>query len=273
MRWLVQGYKLVNMLSIDVAIGAVVSALFFAKLLNVQILPYGIAALGLTVWIIYTVDHLRDAKKVKGQASSERHRFHQKHFRSLVIAVGIASVIDAVLILFIRKPVFIGGIALTVFVALYLLVQSRLFFLKESFVALLYTLGVLLPSIAVTDIEPGFLHLALIAQFVVIAELNLLLFSLFDYEADKHDNLTSFATAFGKNVTTIRIVIEFMLLFGIAITQLFLFGITAYQVILLLSSITLLVIFIFRDSFKQHALYRLVGDAVFFFPALIFLYE
>ena|SRR5688572_29933788 len=101
-----QFYQYVNILSLDVAAGAVISALFFAQIFNVQIKPYGLLALGLTVWIIYTADHLRDAKKIKHRASTQRHRFHQQYFCSLTVFVGSAILLDAVTIFFIRRQVF-----------------------------------------------------------------------------------------------------------------------------------------------------------------------
>src|SRR6187431_1308602 len=98
-------YRFINLLSIDVALGAVCSALFFARLLSVRILPFGLITLGLSVWIIYSVDHLLDARKLKSKASTMRHRFHQEHSRSITIMVLIATIVNAVLIFFIRKPV------------------------------------------------------------------------------------------------------------------------------------------------------------------------
>jgi hypothetical protein len=273
MRWLTGVYKLISILSIDVAVGAMLSALFFGKLLEVKILPYGISALGLTVWIIYTADHLRDAKKISGTASSERHRFHQRNFRTLVVCLIIASLADGFLIFFIRKPVFIGGIVLTGFVAFYLVMQSRLFFMKETFVALLYTLGVLLPSWAVTSVKPDAAGYALMIEFFLVAELNLMIFSLFDYEKDLQDGLSSFATRFGTRLTIHRISIEFVLLFGIIVWQFFNGTLSQYNFILLLSSTLLLVIFCFRNFFGKHGLYRFLGDAVFYLPGLIMLYE
>jgi hypothetical protein len=272
MGWLIRLYRLINILSIDVAIGAMLSALFFGKLFDVKILPYGISALGLTVWIIYTADHLRDAKKIPNDASSERHRFHQKNFKLLVIFLVMASLIDGFLIFFIRKPVFIGGIVLTAFVALYLILQSRLFFMKETFVALLYTLGVLLPSWAVASSKLGFPEYALMIEFFLIAELNLMIFSFFDYDQDLQDGLSSFATRFGKSLTTRRIVIEFILLFGIISYQCLWVGLLPYNIILLLSSSLLLIIFSCQRFFGKHALYRFVGDAVFYLPGLILIY-
>ncbi len=81
-------YGLLNLLSIDVAIGAVCCALFFGRLLQVDILPYGLITLGLTVWVIYCADHLFDAARLKGRASTRRHQFHQDHFWLLVKIVS-----------------------------------------------------------------------------------------------------------------------------------------------------------------------------------------
>ena len=54
-----------NILSIDIAAGAVICCAFFADILGVSVLPYGFITLGLTVWIIYTVDHLLDVWREK----------------------------------------------------------------------------------------------------------------------------------------------------------------------------------------------------------------
>jgi hypothetical protein len=70
-----------NILSLDVVAGAVAGALFFGEILQVQLSFSVLTALGLTVWIIYTLDHLRDAKQILNVASTDRHRFHQEHFK------------------------------------------------------------------------------------------------------------------------------------------------------------------------------------------------
>ncbi|HZI26137.1 MAG TPA: hypothetical protein VFD46_13730, partial [Chryseolinea sp.] len=137
-------YHYINILSVDIAAGAVVSALFFAKIFDVQIKPYGLIALGLTVWIIYTIDHLRDAKNIKHSASTERHRFHQQYFHALIFCLGLAVLVDAVTIFFIRRQVLEWGLILWVAVVVYLMFQQFLRFLKEFFIATLYTSGVLL---------------------------------------------------------------------------------------------------------------------------------
>jgi hypothetical protein len=119
MQQLMRLYRLVNLLSIDVAGGAVCSALFFAYLLNVRILPYGVIALGLSVWIIYTVDHLLDAKKIKAPAATARHRFHQDNFKVLCAAVLLATILNGIIILFIRHQVFVAGLFVALTVGIY----------------------------------------------------------------------------------------------------------------------------------------------------------
>jgi len=247
--------------------------MFFARLLHVQVLGYGYAALGLTVWIIYTADHLRDAMRIKGNASSERHLFHQRHFNALLLITSLVAVIDFIFIFFIRKPVFVGGIILTLFVALYLIFQSRLNSLKEGFVALLYTLGVLLPSIVITKQEITVLHILLMIQFFLLALLNLLIFSIYDCQTDSLDNLRSFATKFGKRFTEWCVFIIGIAWVVIAVIILFNGQFKIYEFILVSSFIVLIAIFFFPATFNKHNLYRVIGDAVFWLPALIAIYD
>src|SRR5260221_9904362 len=123
MKKILATYRIINILSLDVAAGAVVSASFFARIFNVTILPQGLISLGLTVWIIYTADHLLDAKKLKQAASTERHRFHQQHFNILSVAMLLAMLVDFTQIYFIRNVVFRAGLWLSFIVAIYFLVQ------------------------------------------------------------------------------------------------------------------------------------------------------
>ena len=272
MRALYRLYNFVNILSIDVAIGAVVSAMFFGRFFHVHILAYGYVALGLTVWIIYTADHLRDAMRIEGEASSERHLFHQRYFKALLLLTSFVTVVDCILIFFIRKPVFVGGIMLTLFVVLYLIFQSRLYFLKEVFVALLYTLGVLLPSIVITGDAITFSHVLVMIQFFLLALLNLLIFSIYDCPTDKRDNLRSFATKFGKRFTEWTVIVIGVVWISVFAFQIFNERFPTYEYVLGFSFLVLAAVFFFRDIFSQHNLYRVIGDAVFWLPASILIY-
>jgi hypothetical protein len=259
-------HQYLNILSIDIAAGAVVSAMFFAKIFNVQVRSYGLLALGLTVWIIYTIDHLRDAKKIKHRASTLRHRFHQQHFNQLIFWLSLALILDAVTIYFIRRQVFEWGLILFTAVVVYLVIQQYLRFLKELFIATLYTAGVLLLSFAAAQLDLSLVHFLLILQFGCIAWTNLLLFSWFDYAFDQQDEQSSFVTIFGHRKTYYFLNCLFVFNFFLTLLEIVHDGPFAPIIILLMMNITLLLIFVFKRSFSKHDVYRLIGDAIFLFP-------
>ncbi|HEX6224384.1 MAG TPA: hypothetical protein VFZ52_08240 [Chryseolinea sp.] len=261
-------YRYINTLSLDIAAGAVVSAQLFARIFNVQIKTYGLMALGLTVWIIYTLDHLRDAKKIKHSASTERHRFHQQNFKVLVCFLVIAVLVDALTIFFIRRQVLAWGLVLWAIVVLYLTVQQFLRFLKEFFIAGLYTWGVLLLSITVTSIDLGVHHTLLIVQFAIAAWINLVLFSWFDHVFDERDEQNSFVTIMGNRTTIFFLYGLFAASALITLVQVMVFTISGPVMILAFMIIILLIIFLLRRSLAKNDLYRLLGDAVFLMPAI-----
>src|SRR5687768_8504516 len=88
-------------------------------------------------------------------------------------------------------------------------------FLKELFVAALYTTGVLLPSVAVTNSSLTLFHIVLMLQFGALAFTNLLMFSWFDSEQDNKHKQHSFVTALGKRVAFTFIWILLMLNFAV----------------------------------------------------------
>ena len=269
MRMLFRLFQHINILSLDIVAGAIVSALFFGKILEVQIKPIGLIALGLTVWVIYTIDHLRDAWKIAHPAATLRHRFHQENFRVLLLFLCGATIADAVAIFFIRQQVFNWGLVLTGAVVLYLIFHRSLQFLKELFVASLYTAGVLLLSVTVTPVDLGTHHYLLIIQFAFAAWTNLLLFSLFDQVFDQRNEQNSFVTILGRETTQIFLTVLFAVSFLLTINELLMEMPIVPVLVLLLMNATLFLIFIFRNRLEKDDKYRLIGDAVFLFPLLL----
>jgi hypothetical protein len=257
-------YRFINLLSIDVALGAVCSALFFARLLSVQILPVGLITLGLSVWIIYSVDHLLDARKLNSRASTKRHRFHQEHSRGITIAVLIATIINAVLVFFIRKPVFMGGIVLMLLVGVYLVLHRWIAFPKEILIALLYAGGVFLPSVSVTTIEWINWPWSIMTQFVLTALLNLIIFSWFDQDNDRRDGSNSFVLTVGSKPS--RWVIWILFSANVITSLVNLPALPA--IIMLMMNLVLMMLFLNQRSFSRDDIYRLAGDAVFFIPVV-----
>lgn len=244
------------------ALGAVCCALFFAKLFQVHILPAGLISLGLTVWIIYTADHLLDARKIITSAATKRHQFHQQSFTTLTVALVLVSLINGVCVFFIRERVLLGGLLLGLGVVLYLVALRYVKFLKEFIIAAMYTGGVLLPSLAQTPLQLDAFPWVVMVQFAILALINLLLFSWFDYENDLRDKNTSFVTIFGKQVTQTCIILLFLV---VCCLVPFSQALSASFLIVSMSIVHILVL-MKAMYFRSEERFRLVGDALFFLP-------
>lgn len=259
-------YRILNILSIDVALGAMCGALFFAKILQVKVLAYGIGSLGLTVWIIYTIDHLLDARRINTQASTERHRFHQQHFETLWRIVAFAVLMDVVLTFFMRERVLIGGVFLSGGVMVYLLINRYLKMLKEVLISVLYTCGILMPSIMVTSFSVEDIPWVLVFQFVLTALLNLLVFSWFDYENDLRDRTISFVTTVGKRRAVFFIAFLFLLM-----SVAFLFSPSRGAFVILCIGLGHALLLSRQEYFRKNERFRSLGDALFMLPILYYL--
>jgi 4-hydroxybenzoate polyprenyltransferase len=259
-------YKLLNILSLDIVAGSVISALFFARIFNVKVLPAGLTALALTVWLIYTADHLLDAWSIKGEAATERHRFHQRYFTLLLVCVAVGVIVDTALLFYIRPQVFKWGVILSTIIATYLVIQRYLKFLKEPVIAVLYTCGVLLPSISVTTVHLDMYHWTIVIQFGILAFTNLLIFSWFDNEPDSKHNQHSFATFFGRRLTEWIIWVFIVTNFIIGMVMMNM-NVKA-ELILTAMTVCLSLVFVFRSRLKKEDRYRFLGDSIFLFPVV-----
>lgn len=260
-------YRFINNLSIDVSLGAVTCAWFFSRIMHVNIRLQGLAALGITVWVIYTLDHLLDALKTKHRASTERHRFHQRNFKILAGLCAIAALLDMTFIFYLRAAVLKAGILLGLLVGIYLLINRRLRFMKEIAGAIFYTGGVVMPALVLSHFDLNQFRVFLIIQFMLTALLNMLLFSLLDRPNDEADSRMSFTTTMGERNARISIYFLFLMCLAIALYQLVMFFDLAV-VIVILMDMMLFIIFIFSRYFAVGDRYRFAGDAVFLLPLL-----
>ena len=271
MRKLIYCYRIANVLSVDVAVGAVISALFFSRVYKVYVLPYGFAALGLSVWIIYSVDHLLDARKLSKEASTDRHRFHQKFFAPVAVAVGLACVIDLIVISHIRRTVLIHGAVLALVSLAYLMSQHYLKSFKEISGALLYCAGVALPAISLLGYPLKLFQGLFLVEFGITALCNLLLFSLFDFKNDLRDRRHSFATVMGPKRTGVFLGALFCVNVTLIIVGSIWTGQVLGSVIMFVMNLVLMTLFLLRRNLSSGVQYRYVGDAVFFIPLFILL--
>jgi 1,4-dihydroxy-2-naphthoate octaprenyltransferase len=262
-----KAYKLFNILSLDVVLGAIASCLFFGALLGVSLRVAGIAALGLTVWAIYTADHLIDARRLTSVASTERHRFHQLHFRALLWMLLIALAIDVFCVLAIRAAVFKYGVVLACVVLVYFVFQRKLKFMKEFFGGVLYTGGVLLPALSLHQHAISPHQQMVVVQFFLTALINLILFSLFDKDSDRQDHHPSLVNYLGSKWSGRLLIFLFCLQAAMLLVSL---GAKEEWILLTMNGV-LLTLFLFKRYFEKGDRFRLWGDAIFFLPFLYFI--
>jgi len=260
-------YELISILSLDVVAGSVVCALFFIKVL--QATPsFALVPLALTVWIIYTGDHLLDARRIGHLASSARHRFHQEHFAQLRIAIAVAVILDALSLVWVSRAVILGGMFLAVLVALLMLMHRTFPWLREIIVSVLYTCGVLLPAIAQARMPYTIAHSLLFVQFSLVALTNLLVLSWLDRESDYKDGLTSFTLTAGQRMSQMLIWTSFFLCMVLTLAQVYYASLQWPALIVGIMEVVLLLIYAGRQRSDRQLLQRMISDGVFIIPVL-----
>ncbi len=253
------------------AIGASVSALFLTRVFDVTVKFQAFMCLSLTVWLIYTADHLLDAKKLNGNASTQRHRFHQRYFNTILLCALIVLLGICTLLFIIHEPILYLGIRLGVLVVLYFILIRRLGFFKEMIGAALYCMGVMLPVIAFSNFY--FLISWPSILLFITALINLILFSWFDSEKDKDDDQVSIVTSIGKKGALIVLYFLFLIQ-PIFILTTYRQGLSV-EMVFTFFAMYIILIFIFINArwFASHDRFRLFGDAVFFIPLVYLLLQ
>lgn len=262
-------YRILNLLSIDVALGAVVSAALFSRILHASILPQGFVLLGITVWLIYTADHLLDAWSMREAATSERHSFHQKHFITILVAFIITGSLALGLVFMIRVQLITTGIFFGAFVIIYLLVSRWLKYFKELAGSLLYTGGVLLPAWSLNTSDLSNYQLVLIIIFALIALTNMLIFARFSMEEDIMNRQKSLATIMGVRPMNTLINIVCVICFCVMIYATTI-AFTPELIVMFVMELILALIFVVK-YFRYNDRYRLYGDAIFLLPVVLFI--
>lgn len=197
-----------NLLSLDVVIGSLCSCLFACRLLDVEITwPYWIV-LALSVWIVYTLDHLLDAWRLQSRSHSRRHLFAYRHFRAIVATTCLLLVADLLLVIFfLGRDILVFGSITGALIAVYFgglyLARGRNFMVlqKELIVAVFYTAGVWGIALVFSGFPPAPRVAVSLAVFLSLAISNALALSYIDYRSDKLDNHFSFAVIHGTQLT------------------------------------------------------------------------
>ena len=266
-------FRFFNILCLDTALGAVSIALLFSYTIGVTITFSVYVALFLSVLFIYNFDHLLDALKLSEDAKSFRHSFYQNYFKSLLIwqiVLGLAGVIT---IYFLPLNMILAGSCMLILMGLYFWLifghyRNNLIY-REIFVALGYTCSISLASIFSANFMFQSSYGWLLVIVFLIAITNLWVFSIYDLAIDESENKHSIARSIKgssfKNL--IRATLYLTLILIVVFTIIFNFWAIGFS--LFVVELTYLLLLEKQNSFYQEELYRLIGEAVLLFPALV----
>jgi len=274
----IQMYRYIQWLSIDVALGACAGLYFFAHLLGTDLHWLFYILMAMAVWSIYTLDHLLDAKQVKGTASTDRHRIHQYYSKHLSLTLAFVVIIGIVLGYYLLQ---ISVVSISVLILAVLIIGNlvflkyffkRLSILKEFNTALFYTVGLMLvPYLLEMEdgVHRGFWFLG--AGYFCIAWMNLVLLSLMDADTDRADGFSSIVTTLGKKGVE-KLLLWLMIFTMIYLFMLFWILLSYYYVyITLLMIICIIHALAILDPALDHVKTRRSLEATFLIPWVLLL--
>jgi hypothetical protein len=274
MKFFLRVWFFLSMLSIDVVLGAMAGMVFFSDLLEVN-LPFILyLLLGLAVWSIYTLDHLLDAKKIKHNASSDRHHFHQRYskqlgfFLGIVVVLGLGLSFNHKALDVIVWPALTLGALMAMVMGLIYFSGKKLSWLKELMTAGFYVLGIVLAPFFFLNAEKVTLYFYFfVLAYFILACLNLYILSFDDQEKDQRDGLGTVLQWISSLKLKRIILITFI--FGVGLTLTLLVVVPSFYKIHA-GILLLLMVFHIYEFYKDQNLYlRQKLEASFLFPYLL----
>jgi 4-hydroxybenzoate polyprenyltransferase len=272
-------YRIIRILSLDILAGVFCGYTFARLILDSECPPLTPAILCLTVWLIYTLDHLLDARALKEKSGKPAYRWHydnRKILWPILLAAGIATV--GLSLVFLSPRILIFGCIMGILVVLYTLVHqgmlgSRMTYLfKESWISIIYTAGIwgvpLLSYGAALDIPV----LLTIIIYLLLVLINVLIYSYHDYHTDSQESQQTLATVFGRKSTShlLRLLIlSILILVMVAFLTLDDQAMGKVYIILLSMTAVLGLIIAFPRFFSKNERYGVLADAVFLLPGLL----
>jgi len=249
-------------------------AYFVSLLFDFQIPTLVYLVLGLSVWLLYALDHLFDANQIRLQLKTTRHIFYNNYKKQIwVIWVFLAFVNSLIIYLYLNSDVVKFGLMLTFPVLLHFLAVKYSWFnqfsvlQKEISVAFAFCAGVILPTIS---LEPTFVSVkgVLVSSSIFfIALQNLLLFSIYDIEHDRAQGQKSFVVKYGIKKTNLFIDI-LSILNTICLVFLIIQFELKYVVFFFVLQICMSCLRFFKSYFQPNERYRWLGDMVFSLPII-----
>ncbi len=271
-------YHWINMLSIDVCLGALAGGIMASQILKADPGWAYWIVLPLAVWLIYTSDHLIDGFRAGNKAIKDRYVVHRKYHRQFIFFASLILLISVFIsFLYLSNDIIIFGIILGSMAAIYLVLVFILpgrglpVFQKEVAVAFFYTAGIWGPVI-ISGQTISWTEWAIVALFYILALCDLIMLSLIEMKVDDAEGQRSLPILFGTKHA--RRLLHLLLIVVMAFSALLIFTDPSWMIlkaalILGMMALCLLIIFRLSDYLKNNDLYRYISEAVFVLPALM----
>jgi len=261
-------YHYIRLFSLDIIAGALASLVFSSSVMSIELPCSYYTILALTVWLIYTADHLMDGAKTRGKSDSESHNFFYKYKIPVILIFLIVLVFTFRLIVYrLDEKIIEFGISPGLAVVVYLIMNRyygnalKWFFIKELWIAFIYTLAIWGgPVIYAGDVISPAQALQILSFGLIILG-NVLIYSIYERDSDIKDDNKSFVRDFGLKAAVNTAV--FSLVFSIlaALTSyVFLDTKFIHSISLVLIASSMLLILSFSRIFSARGLYGITAD-------------
>ena len=277
-------YRYFHFLSLDIVAGTLASSCFAARLLHTNPGIVWWVTLALTVWLLYTGDHMLDAwktRKTRKTAQRELHVFMMKNRRTILWSLLVVAATDVVLILnlldqlLFKYALVLAGLVLLFYAMRHVFRKNRFLSVPgEFFVLLLYMAGTWLgPVVPVLhEFNAGEGMVALIFAGVLL--MNLGVISLYDMKLDSRMGIASLANLLDVKGTRNLLLVTALSIYVVSLLQFLVFEMDRYFkfALILAGMATILLLILYSPSmFRKRDYFRLGADAVLFMGYLALL--
>lgn len=266
-------YRYISFLNLDVVGGCLIFAWLGAQIACSPIPHYHYLLLGAAVWCVYTLDRLIDVRAQPHNLTA-RHAFWARNIRWGWFAIfSICLMAFGLLIFYCPKGLIVGGLFLVLFICIYLFfkrycyLKTRIFVLKEPFIALGFALGITVAwwSENLTWTVP---MIVFFLYLFLLAFINVIVIGFFEKDEDAAKNEKSLIHLFSEYaIYIIGFLMAFLSAGVIPFCNLPVFWMS---VLAILPWLTLFPLF-FQKLFASHHLYRYWVDGLLTTP-LLFLF-
>ena len=267
-------YRYFHFLSLDIVLGALGTSVLAARLFEANPGWAWWAALAMTVWVLYTGDHLLDAWKHRKNSQREMHRYIFRKKGMLIYILGLITVADLIVVFNFLDPVMlkaallmVGGVFL--FYAMRHIFRSNsLFFIPgELFVLMIYLAGTWMGPFMSRTITTGPGQILIMAMMAGVLLLNLGVISLYDVKIDSRLGISTLAGSLGKKSTRVLMTVVAVMVLLMALLQFMVNGTDrSSQFALILAGMAGLLFWVLLSPsvFRKREAYRLVADAILY---------